>query len=204
MRKIVVSEFLTLDGVMESPEKWTFPFWTEQIGKVKSDELFESDALLLGRVTYELFAGAWPNLTDEDTWKMVKAAGGSFGEKPQTNSFADRMNSIQKYVVSTALQKAGWSNSTLIKGDVVEEVRKLREQDGKDILISGSGELVCSLMHHNLIDEFRLLVYPVVLGEGKRLFKEDAKATLKLVDAKQFSSGVVMLTYYGSHVEDEN
>ena len=184
MRKVIVSEFVTLDGVMEDPggaEKferggWTMPYWNEEIGKVKFDELFASDALLLGRVTYQGFAAAWPSMTDE--------AG-----------FADRMNSLPKFVVSTTLEKVEWNNSRLIKGNVAEEVSKLKQQPGQDILIAGSGELVHTLMQHDLIDEYRLLVYPVVLGSGKRLFKDGSKTTLRLIETKTFRSGVVLLSY---------
>ncbi len=184
MRKVIVSEFVTLDGVMEDPggaEKfehggWTMPYWNEEIGKFKFDELFASDALLLGRVTYQGFAAAWPSRTDE--------AG-----------FADRMNSLPKFVVSTTLGKVEWNNSRLIKGNVAEEVSKLKQQPGQDILIAGSGELVHTLMQHDLIDEYRLLVYPVVLGSGKRLFQDGSKTTLRLVETKRFDSGVVLLHY---------
>ena len=195
MRRIIVSEFVTLDGVMEAPEKWTFSFWNEEIGKFKSDELFASDALLLGRITYRIFADAWPSLTDEEDWKRVKEAGGEAGAKPKGNPFADRMNSIRKYVVSTTLEKAEWNNSRLIKENVVEEVSKLKKQPGRDILIAGSGSLVRTLMQNDLVDEYRLLVYPVVLGSGKRLFEEGDSANLELVEAKTFSSGVVLLRY---------
>lgn len=184
MRKVVVSEFVSLDGVMEDPggaEKfehggWTIPYWHDEIGQFKFDELFASDALLLGRVTYQGFAAAWPSMTDE--------AG-----------FADRMNSLPKYVVSTTLDKVEWNNSRLIKGNVAAEVAKLKQQPGQDILVAGSGELIQTLMQHGLIDEYRLLVYPVVLGSGKRLFKDGSKANLKLVSTKQFSSGVAALSY---------
>jgi dihydrofolate reductase len=184
MRKVIVSEFVTLDGVMEDPggaEKfehggWTMPYWSEEIGKVKFDELFASDALLLGRVTYQGFAKAWPTMKDE--------AG-----------FADRMNSLPKYVVSTTLQEVEWNNSRLIKGNVAEEVSKLKQQPGQDILIAGSGKLVQTLMQHDLIDDYRLLVYPVVLGSGKRLFQNGGKTTLRLVETRTFRSGVVLLHY---------
>ena len=184
MRRIVVSEFVSLDGVMEDPggaEKfelggWTMPYWDDEIGTYKFDELFASDALLLGRVTYQGFAAAWPSSTDE--------AG-----------FADRMNSLPKYVVSTTLEQVEWNNSRLLKGNVAEEVSKLKQQPGQDILIAGSGELVRSLMHHDLIDEYRLLVYPVVLGSGKRVFTNGSNATLRLVETRTFSSGVVLLHY---------
>jgi dihydrofolate reductase len=173
-----------LDGVMEDPggaEKfvhggWSMPYWHDEIGKVKFDELFASGALLLGRVTYQGFAAAWPSVTDE--------AG-----------FADRMNSLPKYVVSTTLEEVEWNNSKLIKGNVAEEVTRLKQQPGQDILIAGSGTLVQTLMHHDLIDDYRLLVYPVVLGSGKRLFQDGSKTTLRLVETKTFPSGIVLLHY---------
>ncbi len=195
MRRIVVSEFVTLDGVMEAPEKWSFPFWNEEIGKFKFDELFASDALLLGRATYEIFAKAWPSLTDEKSWERIKEAGGEVGDLPKENPFADRMNSIPKHVVSTTLEKVEWNNSRLLKGNVAKEAFKLKPQPGQDILIYGSGALVDTLMQHDLIDEYRLLVYPVVLGSGKRLFKDGSNKNLKLVEAKGFGSGVVLLRY---------
>lgn len=184
MRKVVVSEFVSLDGVMEDPGGaeqfahggWTRPYWTDDIGKFKFDELFAIDALLLGRVTYQGFAAAWPSMKDE--------AG-----------FADRMNSLPKYVVSKTLDEIGWNNSRLIKGDIVEEVSSLKRQPGQDILIGGSGMLVRTLMRHGLIDEYRLLVYPAVLGSGKRLFADGSQTTLRLVDTQTFSSGVVLLHY---------
>ncbi len=188
MRKVIVSEFVTLDDVMEDPggaEKfahggWTMPYWDEEIGKVKFDELFASDALLLGRVTYQGFAAAWPGRTDE--------AG-----------FADRMNSLHKYVVSTTLEEVEWNNSRLIKGNIVEEISKLKQQPGQDILIAGSGELVHTLMQHDLVDDYRLLVYPVVLGSGKRLFQGGSKTTLRLVETRTFPSGVVLLEYQAAN-----
>jgi dihydrofolate reductase len=184
MRKIFVTEFVSLDGVMEDPggaEKfvhggWTMPYWSDEIGKFKFDELLTSDALLLGRVTYQGFAAAWPSRTDE--------AG-----------FAQRMNSLPKYVVSTTLDKAEWNNSHLVKGNIAKEVSKLKQQPGQDIMVAGSNRLVHSLMQHDLVDEYRLLVYPVVLGSGKRLFGEADKATLRLVETRMFSSGVVLLRY---------
>src|SRR5437868_9157557 len=147
MRKVVVSMSLSVDGVMEDPggaEKfehggWTIPYWDDEIGKFKFEELFASDALLLGRVTYQGFAAAWPSQADE--------AG-----------FADRMNSLPKYVVSTTLEELEWNNSRLIKGNVAEEVAKLKQQPGQAILIAGSATLIHTLMQHDLIDEYRLLV----------------------------------------------
>jgi dihydrofolate reductase len=175
MRKIVASEYLTLDGVMEEPA-WTSPYWNDEIAKFKFDELFESDALLLGRVTYDGFAQAWPLMKDEQ-------------------GFADRINSLPKYVATKTLEKGSWNNSNLLKENLIEEITRLKEQPGQNILIYGSSQLVDTLLQHNLIDEYRLLVYPVVLGKGKRLFKDGSNKTLKLVDSKTFSSGVVALTY---------
>lgn len=184
MRKVVVSMFVSLDGVMEDPggaERsehggWTIPYWGDEIGKFKFDELFASDALLLGRITYEGFAAAWPSQHDEE-------------------GFADRMNGLPKYVVSTTLQNPEWNNTTIIKDNVAEEVSKLKQQPGQDILIAGSAQLVNSLIPHDLIDEYRLLVYPVVPGGGKRLFKEGNNTTLVLTETSGFSSGVVLLVY---------
>ncbi len=184
MRKIVVSEFVTLDGVMEDPggaEKfvhggWSMAYWHDEIGKVKFDELFASDALLLGRVTYQGFAAAWPIVTG-------------------TGEFGERMNSIPKYVVSTTLEEVSWNNSRLIKGNVAEEVSQLKQQPGQDILVGGSGQLVQALRQHDLVDDYWLLVYPVVLGSGKRLFRDGDRTNLKLVESRSFPSGVVLLHY---------
>ncbi len=173
MRKIVVTEFLSLDGIMEHPA-WTFPYWNDEIAKFKGEETSASDALLLGRVTYQGFAAAWPESTDEG---------------------ADYFNSVRKYVVSTTLDTVEWNNSRLIKGNIVEELIKLKQQDGQDILVNGSATLVQTLMRHDLVDRYRLLVYPVVLGKGKRLFQEGTTATLKLVETQAFSSGVAALIY---------
>ena len=184
MRRVVVSEYVSLDGVVEAPGPvgefehagWTRPYWNDEMAQFKFDELFASDALLLGRRTYQEFAAAWPSRTDE-------------------SGFADRMNSIPKYVVTTTLEEAAWSNSRLIDENVVDEILELKQQPGLELLIVGSGELVNSLMPHELIDEFRFAVYPLVLGSGKRLFRAPAKTPLTLVQARTFSSGVALLTY---------
>src|SRR5215216_4998815 len=173
MRKIVVTEFMALDGVMEDPA-WTFKYWNDETAKFKGEETLASDALLLGRVTYQGFAAAWPESKDEG---------------------APYFNSVRKYVVSTTLDKAEWNNSTLIKDNIVQEIIKLKQQDGKDIVVHGSATLVQTLMQHDLVDRYRLLVYPVVVGKGKRLFKEGIPATLKLLRSQSFSSGVVALVY---------
>ena len=176
MSRLAATLFVSLDGVVESPEKWSFPFWDDAIGKFKHEETFGSDALLLGRVTYEGFAAAWPGRKDPE-------------------GFADRFNSMPKYVASRTLKKLEWNNSHLIKGDLAAEVSKLKEQPGQDIVIHGSPTLIRSLLPSNLIDEFRLLVYPLVLGHGKRLFDEASQADLKLTESQAFSKGVVKLVY---------
>ena len=176
MRNLVVTEFLSLDGVMENP-MWTFPYWNDEIAQFKGEESNASDALLLGRVTYEGFAEAWPKRTDE-------ASGGVY------------FNSVRKYVASTTLKEPlAWNNSVLLKGDIVEAIAKLKQEPGKDITVHGSGRLIQTLMQHDLVDTYRLLVYPVVLGKGQRLFEEDTTAKLNLVKSQSFSSGVVGLIY---------
>lgn len=174
MRKLVVTEFVSLDGVMEDPG-WTFEYWNDEIAQFKGEESAASDALLLGRVTYQGFAAAWPQSEDEG---------------------ADYFNSVRKYVVSETLEEPlEWNNSKLIKGDVATRIADLKRQDGKDIVVHGSATLVQTLMRHDLVDRYRLLVYPVVLGEGRRLFGEGIPATLKLLESRQFGSGVVALVY---------
>jgi dihydrofolate reductase len=175
MRNIVVSMFVSLDGVMEDPA-WTMPYWNDRIAAFKYEELFASDALLLGRVTYEGFAAAWPSRTDEQ-------------------GFAARMNSLPKYVVSTTLEQAAWNNAHLIKERVVQEIERLKQQPGQDILVAGSGQLVQTLIRYDLIDAYRLLVYPLALGKGKRLFEHGSMTTLNLIDSAALGSGVVALRY---------
>jgi dihydrofolate reductase len=173
MRRIVVTEFVSLDGVIDEPA-WTAPYWNDEISNFKAEESDASDALLLGRITYQGFAAAWPESKDEG---------------------ADKINSMPKYVVSTTLDKVEWNNSRLIKGNVVEEIKKLKQQEGMDILVYGSGALVQTLIQNDLVDSYRLLVYPVILGKGKRLIQEGTTATLNLVEAKAFSNGVTAFVY---------
>jgi dihydrofolate reductase len=184
MRKIVVSEFVSLDGVMEDPGGaegfqhggWTFQFGSAEQEQWKAEELFKADALLLGRRIYRGFAAAWPTM-------------------PGTVAYGERMNSLPKYVASTTLSDMTW-NATLIRGDLAEALSRLKQEDGQDILMFGSGQLVHTLHALGLIDEYRLMVFPVVLGSGKRLFPDGGeKQTLKLVESKPFPSGVVVLTY---------
>jgi dihydrofolate reductase len=179
MRKVIASEYVSLDGVVEAPEKWTFQFWNDEHAKYAHDQLFASDALLLGRVTYQGFAAAWPSMEDYE------------------GDFAVRMNTLPKFAVSKTLDEPlEWNNSTLIKEDVAEEVSKLKQQPSQDILMYGSGDLMHTLMQYDLIDEYRIWVHPVVVGSGKRLFKVGNDTTvLRLVGTKTFSSGVVVLSY---------
>jgi dihydrofolate reductase len=176
LRKLVVTEFLSLDGVMENPA-WTFPYWNDTISEFKGSETLSSDALLMGRVTYEMFAAVWPHRTVED------------------DPGAEHMNNYPKYVVSTTLDKVEWNNSHLIKGDIVTEITKLKAQPGKDILVYGSATLVNFLLQQGLVDELRLLVYPVTVGGGKRLFSDETKVTLQLTEVKPAGQGVIALIY---------
>lgn len=185
--KVVVSEFVTLDGVMEAPgggegfehAGWAFRFDRGPEGdQFKLDELMKADALLLGRVTYQEFAKVWPSMTG-------------------AGAFADKMNSMPKFVVATELDTAEWGTTTVISGNVAEVVAELKQRPGGDILINGSARLVQSLLAHDLIDEFRLMVFPVVLGGGKRLFADGGKpTTLRLATATPVGpDGVLVLTY---------
>jgi len=182
--RIVVTEFMSLDGVVEDPggaedfkhSGWSFEFSRGEEGeKFKLDETMSSEALLLGRVTYEGFAKAWPTRDGE---------------------FADKFNAMPKYVVSSTLENPEWNNSTVLKGDVAEEVGKLRQEHDGDIVVHGSPQLVQTLIEHDLVDELRLMVFPVVLGTGKGLFGETSdKKALRLVDSKVVGDGVAILTY---------
>ncbi len=175
MRKIIVTEFLSLDGVMEDPQ-WTFPYWNDEISAFKAEETSAGQHLLLGRVTYEGFAEAWPQRTDE-------ASGGVY------------FNGTRKYVASATLAKAEWNNSVVIRTNIMEEIARLKQEDGPDLVVHGSATLARALMQHHLVDTCRFLVYPVVLGKGLRLFNEGFTATLKLVDSRALSGGVVGLIY---------
>jgi class 3 adenylate cyclase/dihydrofolate reductase len=187
MGRVIASEFVTVDGVMEAPgheehrdgkNAWALQLASEDMQQYKIEELFAADALLFGRVTYQIFAVFWPSA-------------------PRDEGFADRMNSLPKYVVSTTLKEAEWNNSTLLSGNISEEISMLKKQQRAwDILIYGSAELVNTLMRHGLIDEYRLMVHPVVLGSGQRLFEDRADTMhMRLVDVRSFSSGVVLLSY---------
>lgn len=190
MRKIIVSEFVSLDGVMQAPGGaeedseggfayggWTGPYWHDDIGANLLEQINQSDALLLGRKTWQGHAGA-------------------FEPAPAGDPFAGLLNSLRKYVVSTTLKSAdAWRNSTIISKNVVDEVRKLKEQPGKDIYVDGSSVLVHTLAQADLVDEYHLLVFPIVLGSGKRVFPDGLYSGLKLIETKSFPSGVISLRY---------
>jgi len=182
--KIVITEFVSLDGVMEDPggvEDYEHGGWSFEIArgdegdKFKLDEAFSSDALLLGRVTYEGFAEAWPSREGE---------------------FADKFNAMPKYVVSSTLEEPEWNNTTVLKGDLAGEVAKLKQEHDGDVVVHGSAQLAQGLIEHDLVDEIRLMVYPVLLGSGKRLFGETSgKKALRLSDSKVVGDGVAILIY---------
>ncbi len=185
MRRIVVTEFISLDGVIEEP-RWTFQFERgPEGGKFKFDELFASEALLLGRVTYQGFAAAWPSMGTDD--------------------FGKRMNGIPKYVVSSTLTdaEATWGSTTVIRGDVAAEIASLKAQPGGDLLVEGSCQLAQTLIQHNLVDEYRLMLFPIVLGNGKRLFPDvlSEPAKLTLTDARPDRDGVMLLRYQPATAE---
>jgi dihydrofolate reductase len=191
MRKVILTTFLSLDGVMQGPGGpdedrsggfehggWQMPYFDDVMGKEADEGMGSADAMLLGRKTYEIFAAYWPN-------------------QPDDAPFAAFLNSIPKYVASRTLKEPlEWANSTLIKGDVAEEVRKLKEQAGGDISVLGSGELAQTLMEHGLVDEYALWIHPLVLGSGKRVFRDGGpKIPLSLVGSKTSGTGVLLLTY---------
>jgi dihydrofolate reductase len=191
MSRVVVNNIVTLDGVMQAPGRpdedlrggfehggWAQPYFDQVMGNVAAEGIAKGGSILLGRRTYEDFAAFWPSQTDD-------------------NPFTAVMNNFQKYVASTTLEEPlGWSNSTLLKGDAVEAVGRLKEQQGEDLVVLGSGELVQSLMRRGLIDEYVLLIHPLVLGSGRRLFPDGgASATLRLLDSVTTTTGVIIATY---------
>ena len=193
MRKLIVSEFISLDGVIQAPGGadedtdggfphggWTWPYWHDDIGANFMQAMAEADTFLLGRKTWQTH-------------------GAAFDPMPEGDPFGDIMKRMKKYVVSTTLQSADlWRNSTIIRDNVVEEVRKIKAAPGKNIYVDGSSVLVHTLAQHNLVDEYSLLVYPLVLGSGKRLFPDGLRVNLKLIDTKTFPSGVTLMRYQPS------
>lgn len=177
MRKIIAGLFISLDGVVEAPETWHFPYFNDEMGGAVTAQAEASDTMLLGRKTYEEFASYWPNQSSDEP-------------------FADVMNGTPKLVASTTLKDVKWQNSTLIEGDVVEALKRIKRQPGKHISITGSPTLVRSLLRAGVLDELRLLVHPIVVGHGKRLFEaEDQPIPLRLVEAATFTTGVQAMTY---------
>jgi dihydrofolate reductase len=179
LRKIVAGLFISLDGVIEAPHEWHFPYFNDEMGAAVDEQIRATDAMLLGRVTFEEFASFWPSQTNDDV------------------DIADHMNNTPKYVVSTTLKNTdAWQNSTLINGNIVGEITKLKQQPGKNIGVTGSATPVRSLLRDGLLDELRLLVHPIVVGKGKTLFVDGDKQTgLKLTESKIFDNGVLYLTY---------
>jgi dihydrofolate reductase len=175
MKSLTVTSFVSLDGVAENPQ-WTFPYWGDDIAAFKGEETSAGESLLLGRVTYEGFAAAWPQRTD------VESGGVYF-------------NGTRKYVVSSTLKKAEWNNSVIVSGNLAERIRTLKQDNDSNLVVHGSITLVQWLLAQGLVDHVRLLVYPVVLGKGKRLFQPDTTATLTLTGTRTFKSGVVGLVY---------
>jgi dihydrofolate reductase len=176
--KISVMEYLTLDGVIEAPEKWQFPYLSDDLVEFNQVAFMGYDAILLGRVTYEIFVGFWPTQTNNE-----------FG-------LADRLNSLPKFVVSSTLDKAEWNNSTLVREDILGELTRLKQQFTGKIALIGSANLAQSLMEAELVDEYQLQVYPIILGNGQRLFNGPLNTTaLQLIETKTFNSGVVHLSY---------
>jgi dihydrofolate reductase len=175
--RLVATEYVSLDGVFEEPGQWSFPFFTEQAAQFKSRELQASDALLLGRKTYEGFAAAWPTMEG-------------------TGEFGVKMNTMPKYVVSSMLEKADWQGSTIVRGDLATEIGKLKLQPGGDLLLSGSAQLLRGLSDAGLIDLYRFMVHPIVLGSGARLFADGIdRRALELTHHETFDSGIVILEY---------
>jgi dihydrofolate reductase len=183
MRKIVAGLFMSLDGVVEAPEQWQAPYFDEETGQVLGAQMAAADTLLLGRRTYQEFAAFWPN-------------------QPSEVPFADYINSTPKLVASTTLDSVEWQNTTVLNGNVAEELTRLKQQPGKNIAINGSGTLVRSLLRDGLLDELGLLVCPIVVGRGKHLSEDGQQLPLKLVAARTFGTGVLSLTYTPTGKED--
>jgi dihydrofolate reductase len=177
MRKLIVSEFISLDGVIEAPQNWHFPYVTDDMMEVVMKSMNSSDAYLYGRVTYQEFAGYWPTAEEDGS------------------GLATKLNSTPMYVVSNTLKKAEWANTTILKGDPLKTVADLKKQPGGEIGLTGSATLTSALAGAGLIDEYLLFVHPVVVGSGKRLFQDGVSAKLKLAETRPFKGGVVLMVY---------
>jgi class 3 adenylate cyclase/dihydrofolate reductase len=186
MRRLIVAEFMTLDGVIEAPgfeehrdgkNAWALRLQSEEVQGFIRDQYANVDAFLLGRTTYQIWAAFWPTIPSDDV-------------------FTKQMNDLPKYVVSSTLKEVEWNNSKLLRGDIFAEVAELKDQPGRDIVVTGSADLVNGLMEHDLVDEYQLLLFPIILGSGKHLFRDGiGTRPLRLVNTRAFSSGVVLLTY---------
>jgi dihydrofolate reductase len=174
MRKIIESTLVSLDGVIGDPHLWAMNYFDNEAQEDSLEMLLASDAMLMGRRTYEIFAGVWP---------------------ARTGDYADRMNNIRKYVFSSTLERADWNNSTIIRGDVAAEVAKLKQQDGQALVMYGHGPLGQTLLEHGLLDELRFSIHPILVGSGRLLFREGEKTILKLIAKKTRGTGVVVLSY---------
>lgn len=177
MRKLVVTENITLDGVADEIEEWFTPFGGDDLAAANREHMAATDAVLLGRVTYESFKAFWPRQTDDPT------------------GVSDYLNRTQKYVFSSTLAEADWQHTTILRGALAEEIAALKGRPGKDLVVSGSISLAQALLRDGLVDEYRLFIYPVILGRGRRLFPDGTDAKLRLADTRSFASGVVLLTY---------
>jgi dihydrofolate reductase len=203
MRSLVVSTFLTLDGILQAPGGpeedpsggftqggWSVNYWDEEMGAATAEYFAEPFDLLLGRKTYEIFAAHWPYAGDEAREERGGTPSGV------DDPVATALNAAKKYVASRTLEKVEWNNSTLLEGDVADAVAKLKAEDGPAISVQGSGDLIQTLLEHDLVDEFRIWIFPVVVGSGKRLFGRGAvPGGMELVDSKTSSTGVIMTTY---------
>jgi dihydrofolate reductase len=176
MRNVVASQFVSLDGVVEAPEKWHFPYFNDEMGAVIGEAMSSTDAFLLGRRTYEEWAAFWPTQSADE------------------NPMAGVINGLPKYVASTTLEELYWNNATLLDGDAAGAVARLKDEPGKNIAISGSATLIRSLLKEGLVDELHLMIHPVVVGSGRRLFDGD-RSDLELVDSKTFDTGVLYAVY---------
>lgn len=174
--RLVATEYISLDGVFEEPGHWSFPYFDEQAANFKQEELNEADAQLLGRKTYEGFAAAWPTMEG-------------------TGDFGVRMNAMPKYVVSSTLENATWTNTQVLRGEVLAEVRRLKEQPGRDLLLAGSAQLFNALMRANLIDVYRFMLHPIVLGSGRPLYAPGERRPLELVSSQATGRGILILEY---------
>jgi len=185
VRNLIVTENISLDGMIDAQDGWFSPYGGDDLAAINREHMAAADAVLLGRVTYEQFAGYWPAQTDD------------------TTGVSDYLNRTTKYVVSSSLTTADWQKTTILSGTLADDIAALKRQPGKDIVATGSVTLVRSLVRENLIDAYRLFVYPVILGRGRRLFPDGIASALRLADTRTFRSGVVLLSYQLARADDD-